>query len=39
MAELEKNLLDLLANSQGNILENMNLINNLNETKVKSLEI
>lgn len=39
MADLEKNLLDLLANSTGNILENIELINNLNETKVKSVEI
>ena len=39
MESLESNLLTLLANSKGNILENEELISNLNETKVKSVKI
>ena len=31
--------MDQLAQSQGNILENIELIQHLNETKIKSLEI
>jgi dynein heavy chain 2 len=36
MASLEKQLLEQLANSAGNILENKALIDSLNETKTKS---
>ncbi|CAD8135851.1 unnamed protein product [Paramecium octaurelia] len=36
LADLEKTLLDELANSQGNILENRVLIDSLNQTKSKS---
>ena len=39
MSELEKNLLESLASSKGNILENIELIKNLNETKIRSNEI
>ena len=39
MAEVEKNLLDSLASSKGNILENFELIKNLNDTKIRSNEI
>jgi dynein heavy chain 2 len=39
LAELEKSLLDSLASSKGNILENLELISNLNETKIRSIEI
>lgn len=36
LADLEKNLLETLANSTGNLLENKELLNSLNETKSKS---
>lgn len=36
LADLEKTLLDELANSTGNILENRILIESLNQTKSKS---
>ena len=39
MNQLETNLLNQLASSSGNILENEILIANLNETKVKSIKI
>jgi dynein heavy chain 2 len=34
LAEYEKQLLDELANSEGNILENKGLIDSLNQTKL-----
>ena len=36
LAELEKSLLEELANSKGNILDNISLIESLNQTKLKS---
>lgn len=36
LADLEKTLLEELASSQGNILENKVLIESLNQTKIKS---
>lgn len=39
LAKLEESLLNELANSEGNILENKSLIDSLNETKVKSVSI
>ena len=39
LSELEKNILDQLASSVGNILQNTKLIQSLNETKQKSIEI
>jgi dynein heavy chain 2 len=39
LAKLEESLLNELANSEGNILENKSLIESLNETKVKSVSI
>ena len=39
LSQLEESLLNSLASSEGNILENTSLINSLNETKVKSISI
>lgn len=39
IAKLEKALLEQLAESSGNILENVALLNSLNETKTKSIQI
>ena len=39
LADLERNLLESLAASTGNILENLKLIENLNETKSNSSKI
>lgn len=39
IAKLEKKLLDELASSTGNILDNISLINSLEETKTKSMQI
>lgn len=39
LADLEKKLLNELATSEGNLLENKKLIESLNDTKVNSMEI
>lgn len=39
LAEYQKNILDELANSTGNILENKQLVDSLNQTKTQSSEI
>ena len=39
LAQYEKSLLEELANSEGNILENKTLIDSLNQTKKQSTEI
>ncbi len=39
LSQLEESLLQELANSEGDILENKNLINSLNQTKTQSLSI
>jgi dynein heavy chain 2 len=39
LASLEKQLLEELATSQGNILDNRALVASLNETKVKSTTV
>ena len=39
LSEYQKSLLNKLANSEGNILENKQLVDSLNNTKTKSTEI
>ena len=39
LAEYQKNILDELANSEGNLLDNKQLVDSLNNTKAQSIEI